>query len=243
MLDKQSFTVRKPSPVCQTKRMLSVSNNYWCWCWRRIFLHRCKHCRIPFPRLGQLLSHLNRHGTGQPYACEECHKVFHSFVVYRRHRRVFLGEKIPLTFELIDPGIAYRSELRLHFDRQKSMAEALVSGVRVKKVLNVENRLWHMPAAQKCGVQIPVIVSSATSRTRKTADLSKNVEIELNKAGTYSCPCCSKTFPLICQLKDHVQTHSSDRPHKCAKCHKCYKRNAHLEEHIRTVHEGSRPYR
>ena len=201
--------------------MLSVSHT---WCWRRIFLHRCMHCQIPFPRLGQLLSHLSRHGTGRPYTCVECRKVFNSSAVHRLHRCVFHGEKRPVMF-----------------DGRKRTAEAQVLADPRKKVRNIGNIQHRMPAAQKCGVQIPVPASPAIGRMTKI--VRKAVKIKLNKAGTYSCPCCSKTFPLIFQLKDHVKTHSSNRPHNCPKCHKCYKKNAHLEEHVRTVHEGSRPYR
>ena len=230
-----------------TNMLPIVTRKYW----RRMLLDKCKYCWMPFPRFGQLLSHLSRHGNEGPHVCIKCRKVFHSLIVYQRHRRVFHGEQRPLEFEVCDLRSAFRAALSQRFIRRKTdqglLAPAAMQnlGVRLKRIEPRIHRLTATP--RKRGVRIAAksrsTFSAAAGSKTETANLSDMVEVERGKARTYSCPCCSKTFPIIHQLKEHVRTHDDDRPHRCTKCHKRYKNVSHLTVHVRTVHEGRRPYR
>jgi len=197
-------------------------------CWREIFLCKCAYCWIPFPRFGQMLSHLNRHSAERPHECVECRKVFHSFVVYQLHRRVFHAEKTPVVCGICDPRFAFRPTLRQHAKERRRKCDNLVE----RFVATDPNHGVPITAKSRS--------TSSTAISTKTAKLSNMVMIGVSKMRTYSCLCCSKSFPFIRPLKEHVQIH---RPCKCAKCHKRYKCNTHLRQHVRTVHEGKRPYK
>jgi len=221
---------------------------------RSVILYKCRYCWMPFLRRGQVLSHLRGHVTGGPRECVPCQRVFRFFAVYQLHRRIFHCEKEPFVCETGDLRSAFHTMLGQHFKWRKTSRVALP-----RKMQTVDARGWKLRingSAEKNPVKSPKCAIRIAAKCRSTATArvaykSKEEEVELadlvkigrTRARTYSCPCCSKTFPNLPRLTEHIATHDDCRPHKCLKCHKQYKNNAHLEEHIRTVHQGEQPHK
>ncbi|XP_018418734.1 PREDICTED: zinc finger protein Xfin-like [Nanorana parkeri] len=57
----------------------------------------------------------------------------------------------------------------------------------------------------------------------------------------YKCPQCERTFLRSTQLREHLYTHSGERPYQCLKCPKTFSRSTQLKDHQRT-HTGERPF-
>uniref|UniRef100_A0A8C5MHL0 Uncharacterized protein n=1 Tax=Leptobrachium leishanense TaxID=445787 RepID=A0A8C5MHL0_9ANUR len=57
----------------------------------------------------------------------------------------------------------------------------------------------------------------------------------------YKCAHCEKSFLRSTQLKEHLRTHTGERPYQCLKCPKSFSRSTQLRDHQRT-HTGERPY-
>ncbi|XP_068135951.1 zinc finger protein 12-like isoform X1 [Hyperolius riggenbachi] len=57
----------------------------------------------------------------------------------------------------------------------------------------------------------------------------------------YQCSQCEKCFLRSTQLKEHLRTHSGERPYQCPKCPKRFSRSTQLKDHQRT-HTGERPF-
>jgi len=221
-------------------------------CWRKVFLYKCRHCWLLFPRFGQLLSHANRHSSRGSHECVECRKVFHSFLIYQLHGRVFHGKKRPIIGEVCDPRFFFHSALETCLKWQKwrgrNSAERQNVVVKAQKLYVKETRKQiAAPESPECNVPIASKHRSADGiaayNAAKNVNLLNNGNIGLKKTSTYSCPCCSETFLSFRQLKQHMRTHDDLRPYKCVQCKKEYKRNAHLVQHVRTVHKGERPHR
>ncbi|KAA0720729.1 hypothetical protein E1301_Tti011518 [Triplophysa tibetana] len=58
----------------------------------------------------------------------------------------------------------------------------------------------------------------------------------------YQCSDCGKSFRCLSFLTNHVKTHSLARPFKCTHCVKSFRKKADLFKHIR-VHTGEKPYK
>ncbi|XP_055045872.2 uncharacterized protein [Misgurnus anguillicaudatus] len=58
----------------------------------------------------------------------------------------------------------------------------------------------------------------------------------------FQCSDCGKSFRCLSFLTNHIKTHSVTRPFKCTQCIKTFRKKADLIKHIR-VHTGEKPYK
>lgn len=58
----------------------------------------------------------------------------------------------------------------------------------------------------------------------------------------FQCSDCGKSFRCLSFLTNHIKTHSVTRPFKCTQCVKTFRKKADLIKHIR-VHTGEKPYK
>jgi len=56
------------------------------------------------------------------------------------------------------------------------------------------------------------------------------------------CRICNKQFKKLFNLKQHLRTHSNDRPLKCDQCEKRFNDRSSMNKHSRTVHADFRPH-
>ncbi|KAL3284273.1 hypothetical protein HHI36_018431 [Cryptolaemus montrouzieri] len=58
----------------------------------------------------------------------------------------------------------------------------------------------------------------------------------------FPCTVCGKRFGRNHHLQDHLVTHTKEKPHSCTKCGKAFTQRAPLLRHMKCVHETARPY-
>jgi len=56
------------------------------------------------------------------------------------------------------------------------------------------------------------------------------------------CRICNKQFKKLFNLKQHLRTHSNERPLKCDQCEKRFNDRSSMNKHSRTVHADFRPH-
>ena len=59
---------------------------------------------------------------------------------------------------------------------------------------------------------------------------------------TYSCDKCTRTFPILSRLKDHMLCHSDEKKFSCSRCHMKFKRQSGLRQHCIAIHDKKYQY-
>ncbi|XP_045616302.1 zinc finger protein 721 [Procambarus clarkii] len=70
----------------------------------------------------------------------------------------------------------------------------------------------------------------------------KHIRLKSNKEfSKYICKVCGISLQTASSLRNHVMTHTGEKPHSCLYCNMTFRQSHHLTEHIRT-HTGERPF-
>lgn len=91
---------------------------------------------------------------------------------------------------------------------------------------------------------IPIGLRLSSLTTRPYPIISRRLEENEKRPAPkrFQCPHCEKSFGKSSHLRDHVRTHTGDRPYRCEYCDKAFTQYSNLRTHTR-IHTGERPYR
>ncbi|KAM4701743.1 zinc finger and BTB domain-containing protein 21 [Discoglossus pictus] len=149
---------------------------------------KCKHCLKIFRSFAGLHRHINMyHNPEKPYACDICHKRFHTNFKVWTHCQTQHGI-------VKNPSPASGGHTVLDEKFQRKLID-IVREREIKKALMFKLRR-NKPGFQGSSSQAQALRRNLRSRTK----------------GAYICTYCGKSYRFLSQFKQHIKMHSFDKP-------------------------------
>ncbi|NXU76570.1 ZBT21 protein, partial [Oreotrochilus melanogaster] len=151
---------------------------------------KCKHCLKIFRSTAGLHRHVNMyHNPEKPYACDICHKRFHTNFKVWTHCQTQHGI-------VKNPSPASSSHAVLDEKFQRKLID-IVREREIKKALIVKLRRGKQGfQGQSASQAQQVIKRNLRSRTK----------------GAYICSYCGKAYRFLSQFKQHIKMHPGEKP-------------------------------
>lgn len=220
----------------------------------------CSQCQRSFSSANRLVAHGRAH-VGGTYECSTCSKVFKKAASLEQHQRLHRGEA---RYLCVDCGRGFGTELTLVAHRRAHTANPLHRCRCGKTFSNMTKFLYHRrthtgksgtptkvatvspapaeptpmpppPPAQLPCPQCPKSFASASRLSRHRRAVHGPPERR------HRCGVCGKGFKKLVHVRNHLRTHTGERPFQCHSCGKTFASLANLSRHQLT-HTGVRPY-
>ncbi|XP_040832177.1 zinc finger protein 526 [Ochotona curzoniae] len=196
--------------------------------------YHCTQCRRSFSSANRLLAHGRAH-VGGTHECPTCSKVFKKAASLEQHLRLHRGEA---RYLCVDCGRGFGTELTLVAHRRAHTANPLHRCRCGKTFSNMTKFLYHRRThAGKSGAPPTTATAPPAPAEPTPPPPPPPLPVQL------PCPQCSKSFASASRLSRHRRTvHGPpERRHRCGVCGKGFKKLVHVRNHLRT-HTGERPF-
>lgn len=226
----------------------------------------CVDCGQGFATELTLITHRKMHTADPFYKCSFCNKMFTSMTKQLYHRRIHLNHhevSAPVTSLMI--AVPKRAPISALAILQKAREKKNSLWAPIEEDQTESSQMESIQEKEEeHDEEKPVINSSNVSTVNDSTERTSTTETkeaeqpspEVNDGetlsteapalstdnSTFSCRSCSKTFSSQKQLVHHRRkTHASECSFMCGICGKSFKKQIHVNNHIRT-HTGERPY-
>ncbi|KAM4703341.1 zinc finger protein 574-like [Rhinophrynus dorsalis] len=195
-------------------------------------LYLCVDCGLGFGTEITLVLHRKSHTADPLHRCQ-CGKTFSNMTKFLYHRRTHAGKS----------GFPVPKSNSINVTDKERLVSltnlSLTAPVTSPPVTSPAPELSPMDAGNK---NIP-----ENSRLQENSSCTNipAAEPQTNPAcptQTFQCPQCSKQFSSRLRMVRHKRVvHAMERKHKCSVCGKHFKKQVHVQNHMRT-HTGERPF-
>ena len=189
-----------------------------------------------------------------PFLCTLCGAYLHSFDRLQRHKHRHTMKYIRIGMKKVTSSTAlnrpYYCDLNLgehnHNKRnrgnnQLDMPGELRSGLM--EAMYHETYFTHQSEQSRVTGpgKNPKYQCQYCKKCFTSASVLKNHIRTHTKEKPYQCEHCQKWFSQLWNLKKHVRTHTKEKPYQCEHCQKCFAAQSNLKRHIR-IHTKEKPY-
>ncbi|XP_053307746.1 zinc finger protein 574-like [Spea bombifrons] len=221
---------------------------------------QCPNCRKVFKKEASLEQHMRLHRGEALYLCVDCGLGFGTEITLVLHRKSHTADPLHRcqcgkTFSNMTKFLYHR---RTHAGKSGApmpKSPNLILSDREKGVVGTDQSPGGADTTSPPGLPIPGGFAEFGGKpnapeipTPQENGFSNHPPADApsmepgNPSQGFQCPLCSKEFSTRLKLVSHKQVvHIMGRKHKCGVCGKHFKKQVHIQNHMRT-HTGERPF-
>ncbi|XP_044738945.1 zinc finger protein 184-like [Chrysoperla carnea] len=187
--------------------------------------HKFVECNICLKSMHEcnLPRHLRTHNGERPYVCSICDKGFVQRFSLDVHMRKHTGET------------PYKCN---HCEKSYKQSTHLLTHIKCKHTAEIQpsaNGEFECKICNEKFSKQSILVSHKMFHKKGTTKLYNTNKDKL-------CNYCGKAFSLNYQLREHIYTHTGEKPYKCENCDKSFTALSLLYGH-RQIHVTEKPYK
>lgn len=207
-------------------------------------VHVCKICNQQFSTRSSLSKHKTTHlcPDTKEYKCATCGKLCPKYDNFIRHLEIHL-ENRPKSFrcDLCCAAFYNMADLKrhgfLHSDVKPYLCNHCHEGFTRQDSLFI-----HM--AKHTGVPFVKYACKLCDKVLNSPSaLAMHSKNHTKKSVFCPEPGCQFSCYLKSQLRQHIRTHSGEKPFQCSLCGRCFGRSNDMKNHILNVHQRIRPHK
>ena len=202
----------------------------------RSCLHVCSECGESYPTKSLLKFHEAKHATKagiKSFLCNRCGKGFTSDIALRQHvSRVHKEKKkhqCNTCGQLFKEKNALRRHQVQHFDELKHVCDLCGKTYNRLHTLSLHMATHSGSKSHKC----QHCGNSYYTNEHLQKHINRCHTDKCTTEGVLICTACGKTYRNNYMLREHMISHSTDRPHLCKICGRSFKSMRNLREHER----------